>query len=230
MQFENYMIDFTIFLNFDVIFKENESQDMVIEIRSAPTYLKTQTCLNLPEKHVSEPSNFKHLQRVYNEKCDFIKTKMERVQKYSEDIQNNLKRRVGKLESNSKLSQIVRERKLYHSTYSLKNDYKQHMIERYDAPKMYQNAFECQSNDSSWLDLTDASNTNITEWGSGDKELVELKRRNNSMYRLKDFYELKIANLLNIIEEIKQENLLLKEETKKKDKELQMSKFEFSFI
>lgn len=162
------------------------------------------------------------------EKCDTIKDKMERIEKYSRRIEyeppNSCMRNKNKRKRAMNISQKIN----YNSLNCLSSEYNQHMIARYDDIKTrplndgYDNSF---SNENSWMDLTECSTTNITEWGSGDKEFTDPRYLNTNMNRLKDFYELKISNLLSIIEEIKEENLLLKEAIAVKDNELQKSKF-----
>lgn len=172
--------------------------------------------MELLKKPTSEPlSVVKQLEKTYREKTDAIKEKMHRVDEYSECIRNNLNTVYGK-QKKKRRQPAVKLQQTQHTC--LTDEYNQHMMDRYN------NKARINSTDSSWQDLTDCSTTNATEWGSGDKELVEEHYLNENVHRLKDFYELKISNLLSIIEEIKEENVLLKDTVEGKNKEIQKSK------
>lgn len=150
---------------------------------------------------------------------------MDRVEKYSRHVENDLKIKA-KTKKKRKRAMILSQKIDGTTTHNcLTNEYNQHMIDRYDDRKTLQrnDEYNSSSSENSWLDLTECSTTNITEWGSGDKQLMDQRYINTNMNRLKDFYELKISNLLSIIEEIKEENILLKETISEKDKELQKS-------
>lgn len=194
------------------------------EIKSTP-YYSTQEIIDLPKKHLSEPITFKNMENSYKEKCHVIKEKLEQVEKYSREIQNTLRadKREKKYKQTLNRQQLEENSQL--NEVNLKKHYNYYMIERYDAlNKMKMKTSDRgDSDDSSWMDLSEASTANIAEWGSGDKQLLEQKYLEAHMFRLRDFYELKISNLLNIIEEIKQENLFLKQDIDDRDKELQNS-------
>lgn len=165
-----------------------------------------------------------NIEEDYQDKCNVIKEKINRVQQFSKDIQNSLKPSARKPRKKRMYVTKMAENEKYYTSHQeplpiaqLEN-YNQAMIEKYNNTKQQ------LTDDSSWLDVTDVSTTNFTVWGSGDAELSDNNYENN---RLKDFYDIKVSNLLNIIEELKEENLILKQDIQDRETELQLSKFHF---
>lgn len=63
-----------------------------------------------------------------------------------------------------------------------------------------------ESDDSSWFDLTDCSTAAAPIFCSGDAEIATRMYDQEEIIRMQELYEKKISDLINVIEDLKQEN------------------------
>lgn len=81
-----------------------------------------------------------------------------------------------------------------------------------------------ETDDSSWFDLTDCSTTATAVFCSGDGDVSSRVYEHDDVLRMQELYEKKIADLMNLIGDLKNENSSLTNHVDKYEKELS-SKF-----